>query len=238
MLSLLLGATLGLAQTQTDPNFHTWLLYNGDHPIREGGKWGLHLEGQWRRNDFVTKWQQLLLRPGVNYRVNQHVELGAGYAFINSYRYGQFPARFVLPEQRSWQDVRIRHAAGKVRFLHRARLEQRWLGQKSTPDRLDRWAYENRFRYLLKATIPFKDPKWGITLWNEMWLPFAPETHPAVFDQNRTTAALVRKFGSHWRVEAGYMYQPFWQRNGRVREDNHTLTIALFSEAPFLSRKK
>ena len=29
------------------------------------------LEGQWRRTNYGTQWQQLLLRPGVNYTLNK-----------------------------------------------------------------------------------------------------------------------------------------------------------------------
>jgi len=43
---------------------HAWFNYFGNQAISK--HWGLHLEGQFRRDDFGAKWQQLLLRPGVN----------------------------------------------------------------------------------------------------------------------------------------------------------------------------
>ena len=54
------------AADRSDSNGHLWLNYVGDHPIRNG-PWGVHLESQVRRADFGGSWQQLLIRPGINY---------------------------------------------------------------------------------------------------------------------------------------------------------------------------
>ena len=34
------------------------------------------------------------------------------------------------------------------------------------------------------------------------------------------------------RLEVYYMYQNIWQRNGRIREDNHTVGLALWNAMP------
>ena len=88
-------------------------MYFGDHPIGQS-RWGVHLEGQWRRHDGFNRWQQLLLRPGVNFEVNKALLLTGGYAFINSYRYGAFPtlAR-ATPEHRIWEQALLRYKTGK-----------------------------------------------------------------------------------------------------------------------------
>src|SRR5690348_15040669 len=83
-----------------DHNFHGWFNYFGDHPIG-ASKWGVHLEGQFRRHDVIAKWQQLLLRPGVNYQVSKSVVLTAGYAFVRSSTYSEFAApAAATPEHR------------------------------------------------------------------------------------------------------------------------------------------
>lgn len=58
-----------------------------------------------------------------------------------------------------------------------------------------------------------------------------------MFDQNRASVLLGKRLSDHVRVEAGYMLQTVWQRNGRVREDNHTLVLAISSTLPFFSRR-
>jgi len=66
MKLLLLASTLTLAislPSYAQPalprvhanNFHGWWNYFGDHPIG-GSKWGVHLEGQWRRHDVAARW--------------------------------------------------------------------------------------------------------------------------------------------------------------------------------------
>ena len=58
----------------TDDNANAWFMYFGDHPIASS-KWGIHLEGQWRRTDLGLQWQQYLLRPAVNYQLTKNVML-------------------------------------------------------------------------------------------------------------------------------------------------------------------
>src|SRR3982751_5425452 len=86
---LVLSVSKAAAQDRIiDNNFNGWYNYFGDHPI--AGNWGIHLEGQYRRNLVITRWQQLLLRPGVNYQVSKLLLLTAGYGFIRSYPYGEY----------------------------------------------------------------------------------------------------------------------------------------------------
>ena len=79
-------------------NANGWYNYFGDHPVSE--RLGVHLEGQWRRHDVITKWQQLLLRPGINFSPNKNVMFTAGYAFVDTYPYGEFPAAYRFREHR------------------------------------------------------------------------------------------------------------------------------------------
>ena len=230
MLRLLVLFSLALVSAQaqiSEPNFNGWFVYNGDHKFSETSKWGLHLEGQWRRNQFIVKPQQLQLRPAINYEINQHVEIGGGYAHTTNYRYGTYPIRASFTEHRLFENLIIRNKIGKISFTNRFRFEQRF--QRPL------FKYENRFRYLLRATIPVKGP-WYVTAYNEVFIPVKPEAHPAFADQNRTAALVGYKVTPHWRAEAGYMYQPVWQRNGRIREDNSTLLFMVWSDQPF--RKK
>ena len=52
-------------------------------------------------------------------------------------------------------------------------------------------------------------------------------------DQNRAYVALGRKLNADWEFEVGYLNQAIWQRNGRVREANHTLVLTIASKQPF-----
>ncbi len=225
-LSLL---SLILAQAQIGaPNANGWFVFTGDHKFSATSRWGLHLEGQWRRYDLLPKPQQLLLRPGINFEVNKNIELGGGYAYVPTYRYGLYPLPASFTEHRLWQNVIVRNKLGKVSLQNRFRFEERFLGS--------RYGYENRFRHLLRITVPLKSG-WYVTAYNEVFVPVKPERYPAVTDQNRTAALIGKRLNDHWRAEIGYMYQPLWQRNGRIREDNHTLMLTLWSDQPLSSKK-
>lgn len=214
-------------------NQHAWYNYFGDHPLSKN--WGIHLEGQWRRHDLGLKWQQLLLRPGVNYELNANVTLTAGYAFVDTFRYGDYPAPFRFPEHRLFEQVLLKQNIGRVNFQHRYRLEQRYLGQKDQAgSRIESWRYENRFRYLVKASIPFTQKgKTYLALYDEIFVNFGRNVAANVFDQNRAYVAVGFPIAKETKLEAGYMMQTVQQRNGRVFEWNNTLQVGVFSTLPF-----
>jgi hypothetical protein len=217
---------------RVDPNFNSWFMYFGDHPVSD--KWQVHLEGQWRRHDFASKWQQLLLRPAINYKVHNDVLLTAGYGFIRSYPYGDFPSREATPEHRIYQQLQLTHRAGKFGFLHRYRLEQRWNGLAQPDGRQGprQFRYGNRFRYMFRAQVPVSE-KYFIALYDEILVGFGRNAPVSPFDQNRAYAAVGKHLGKATRVEVGYLNQTLIQRSGAVRENNHTFQLAIFSAIPF-----
>jgi len=225
-------AARGNAQTRVnDRNGNGWFMYFGDHPVSEN--WELHLEGQWRRHDFASKWQQFLIRPAVNYRLSKDVTLTGGYAFVDTHRYGDFPVSSKFPEHRLYQQAIVAHRAGKVGFSHRYRLEQRWIGTQPG------WRLQHRFRYLVRANVPLgKTPaRWYLGLYDEVFIHFGSGAPANLFDQNRAYAALGRHVSPSTRVEVGYMHQALVQRNAVVVERNHTFQLAVFSNFSFRGKK-
>lgn len=209
------------APAQTDANLHGWLQYFGSHGIRQS-RLTAHLEAQVRRHDVARGWQNLLLRPAVQLRLHPNFDVTAGYGYVSYHRYGSYPIRSRWNEHRLFQDARVHHAAARARLLHRFRFENRWLENRQ---------YENRFRYMARATVPLRGPYYA-AFWNEVFLPLKPERFPGTADQNRASAAVGKRLSERVRVEAGYMLQTVWQRNGRIREDNHTIVFAITSTAP------
>ena len=208
-------------------------MYFGDHPFKTASKWGVHLEGQWRRHDVASRWQQLFVRPALNYEVNKNFTLAVGYAFAKTYRYGDFPTPAKFPEHRFFQQAILKQTIGKWSISHRYRMEERFLGEKIVPipggpAHFVRWRYENRFRYQFRIAHPIKGP-WGIALYDEPFIAFGHNVASNVFDQNRAYAAVTYTLGKASRIEVGYMNQLIQQRNGRIFESNHTLQVGIFS---------
>jgi hypothetical protein len=239
-LGLLVGTFWLSAQTESkivDFNRHGWYSYSGDHAVR--GRWGFHFDGQWRRAEIITQWQQYQLRPGLNFQWKPNVLLTLGYAFTRTSRYGEFPVAAPIPEHRIYQQALIRHRRKSVTLLQRYRLEQRWL---QYPNTHGQWTYQNRFRYLLKAEFPLtrradESAEWYLPMYNEILLGIPPNYGYRSFDQNRLFIGVGRSFGAPGSLEIGYLHQLVAQRNGQIFEFNNTLFIAWSSNFS-LSKKK
>ncbi|MCW5983474.1 MAG: DUF2490 domain-containing protein [Bryobacteraceae bacterium] len=238
---LLMGLALSPAAAQTpagrlhDHNFNAWLAYIGDHPV--SGRWGVHLEGQFRRHDAFLRPQQLLLRPAVNYRLTTSLAASAGYAYVDTARYGEYPAQTPSTEHRSYQQISLHHKAAGMEFVHRGRNEQRWLSRNavSTAGDVQRlgWRYQNRVRYMIRATAPLQADGWYLAFVNELFLNYAPLHGARVFDQTRPFVGVGRRIARDTRFEVGYQAQTVLQRNASVLEINHTLQIGITSRVPF-----
>ena len=231
---VLLGSVLS-AQTGShiiDFNRHGWFSYSGDHEVR--GKWGIHFDGQWRRSEVVTQWQQYQLRSGVNFQANDRFLFTLGYAFTRTYPYGEFPVSAAVPEHRIYQQMQVRHSRRSVALTQRYRLEQRFIRYAGTARS---WTYQNRFRYLLKGEFPLSrsrsdSVRWYLAISDEVLIGIPPNYGARPFDQNRLFLGIGRSLGEAGKVEAGYLNQFIGQRNGRVFESNYTLSIAFTSSVP------
>ncbi len=226
LVGLVLVSTFAMAQA--DHNANAWFMYFGDHPIAKS-RFGVHLEGQWRRADVGLTWQQLLLRPALNFQLNQKVMLTGGYGFVETHRYGDFPARASFLEHRIFEQANITQKLFGLDWQNRLRLEQRHiLGSAAR--------YENRFRYMLRTSVPLPvsgGKKYYLGLYNEIFYNFGKNVSFNVFDQNRAYIALGRNLKHQTRIEVGFLEQTLQQRNGRVFEHNHTFQIAIYSRLPF-----
>jgi hypothetical protein len=210
-----------------DFNQHGWYVYNGDHQIK--GRWGIHFDGQWRRADVIARWQQLLLRPAVNYDLRPNLTASAGYGYIRTYRYGDFPVLRTFPEHRVFQQILWRRPGDRISVQQRFRLEQRWLRYPNTPD--GSFTYQNRFRYFIKTDYRI-NRRWYIPVWDEIFLHIPPNIGARTYDHNRLFAGVGRSFGAAGNLEIGYLNQFLGQRNGRIYEFNNTLHLSWNSRAP------
>ena len=199
----------------TDKNTIGWFAYTGTFNINKN--WGIHLEYQWRRENIVTDWQQSLLRMGVNYKVNQKLSLRAGYAWIETFNYGNIPINGFgkqFTEHRAYQMATINDKMGKVELSHRFMLEQRWIGRYTNASltKEDDYFFVNRLRYMYRMQMPLKGKTIGdktpyAAIYDEVFVGFGKNVNENVFDQNRLGLLLGYRFSSILRVEGGFISQ-------------------------------
>lgn len=222
--------------------FHAWFMYIGDHKVSR--TWGLHAEVQFRRADFVSSGQQLLLRTGINYHITSAAFFTAGYCFVETYPYGDFPVKATFPEHRIWEQFQFKTSLGRVEILSRYRLEQRF-SHLPVPLVNGNWepgnaVYTNRLRPLTRFSMPvnsksMQEKSVYITVYEEPFISFGKNVGYNILDQNRAYAAfgyVVPKIG---RLEIGYLNQIVMRPGGTQAELNHTLQIGLSSNVPWYS---
>lgn len=199
----------------SDPNQIGWFAANAT--IRFAEKWSSTLDFQWRRDDWVHNAQQNLFRASINYQVHPFVSVRAGYAFAETFPYGEptiQAAGKTFPEHRTFQQALISQPINRLTLQHRFMLEQRWIGRFTNPanNRAHDYQYINRLRYMARLQAPLQKPAangahWYGAIWDEVMVGFGKEVQHNVFDQNRTSLVLGRQFSPHARLEGGFLSQ-------------------------------
>lgn len=178
--------------------------------------------------------RQLLVRPGVSYRLGSRVRLVAGYANMYTQPTGATADTGAL-EHRFWQMVQVDQRVGPVALVNRARLEQRFVGllARTSAGRTERVGAperSQRLRYQVRATAPLPgrpfDGRLTASLNEELLFGFGGAAGDLSFDQNRVAASLGFRLNAGIRLEGGYLRQTFLQ-SLRVEHVNHVLQLGL-----------
>ncbi len=216
---LLAGNSYSQNRLRTD-NTIVWL--NTFHAININSHWAVLAEYQWRRTEGIKSWQQSLLRGGIQYKFKNGVSVLAGYGWIETFPYGDYPpaAPQPFPEHRIYEQVIWNDNIGRVQLNHRGRLEQRFLGvlnpQSDDGREITKWNYLNRLRYQLRATVPLNhvtmtDKTWYAAAFDEVFIGFGKNVNANIFDQNRLGVLLGYKLNKRFSLEGGYLNQTLQQ---------------------------
>lgn len=191
--------------------------YNTFLSVKLPREFGLHTEYQWRRVDFGSRWQQSLLRTGINFNINERVQFRIGYVWLETFAYGDYTINVFgknFTEHRTFQMVQMVQKEGRVELQHRFMLEQRFVGKFDNANRIheDEYVYMNRMRYMLRVQMPLKgstivEKTPYVAMYNELFIGFGENVNANVFDQNRMGVLLGYRFNSNIRIEAGYLNQ-------------------------------
>lgn len=191
--------------------------YNSFITLNFGKKTALYSEYQFRRSNVVTNWQQSLLRVAFNYKLNPGILFRVGYAWIETYPYGDIPINAfgkTFAKHRVFGMAQIAHQTGGLDFYQRVGLELRYVGSYSHPEleTEDRFTRMNRLRYMTRVQIPFHSKKegwkdWYIAAYDEVMIGFGKNVNANVFDQNRVGLLVGFHLLRQLRIEVGYLNQ-------------------------------
>lgn len=217
VIVLSFASNLIYAQNTRLNNYNSigWYNYFGTFKVSE--KFGIHTEYQFRRNEIITEWQQSLLRVGINFQLNRKIQFRLGYAWIETFPYGEIPINGMgkdFTEHRLFQMATITDKVSIVDLSHRFMLEQRWVGRYSNANltKEDEYPLLNRFRYMFRMQIPLKgkeikDKTPYVAVYDEIFIGFGKNVNANVFDQNRIGILLGYRFSKNIRIEGGYINQ-------------------------------
>lgn len=225
----------GNAQNDRFNDYNNLVWAQTFHTIKLSDKWGLHAEYQWRRDNGLKDWQQSLLRVGANFKINDNIVVQAGYAWIETFPYGQYPIapNGTFPEHRLHQQIVFRQPVNKFLFSHRLRLEQRWLGRvKAGTDReIEDWLLLHRFRYQFRTQYNFSS-KWYGAFADEIFIGAGKDVGTNIFDQNRIFLLAGVKLSKKVSIEGGYMNQTLMQgrriNNQTIVQRNNGFVLSTF----------
>jgi len=195
-----------------------WFIYFGNQKINQNWNW--HNEIQYRNYDFIGDTNQLLLRTGIGYNLTENNNnVLFGYAFVNTQKYiPNSEQKTASNEHRIFQQFITKQNFGRFYFLHRYRVEERFL----TDD------FQVRLRYFLNVNIPLNKKTLDknaiyLSAYNEIFI----NTEKPLFDRNRIYAALGFVINKNFKVEAGVMSQILEQSN------RSQFQIVIFNNLPF-----
>ena len=200
-LVVALGSRLLAQQGDAEDQVGNWIMYFGANRISDVSS--IHTEGQIRLWNIDRNLNQVLLRTGYNYHINEDNLLTAGYAFVYTDEYATTKA---TREHRIWQQFIQRHAFDRLQFEHRYRFEQRWVLGSPREDLQARGRYRLLVNVLLGegGSSPF-----FLSFYDEIFLRFTE----APFDQNRLYGALAYRFTNEMNLQVGYLMNTFQDVN-------------------------
>lgn len=227
IVGLLLAVPL-LGMAQTKENYSSWNSLIVNYQLNDN----LYLKNEthFRRTNFLSDWQQILIRPGVHYKLNKTVTLSAGYTYSRNYKPNK-----KFNENDAWEQLMLSHKSGKSSFKHRFRLEQRFIDnivQVPNGDFVkDGTNFGMRFRYRFTWSMPLirvkNDKSIGITAFDEIWLNTEKGIVPRSVNQNWFYAGLSYPLSKKTSIGIGYLdaYAPIGGGHNFV--DNHILQTTL-----------
>ena len=186
-----------------------WYMYFGMNRISE--KWSVHTEAQFRYYETSSNFNQLLLRTGANYHINQNAIATIGYAFIDTdpsfldspFADMSFSGNEIL-EHRIFEQFILTNKVWEFLFEHRYRLEQRFIENRGLGNATET---QHRARYRIQMMLPLTDI-FFVNFYDEIFLNLQGNT----FDQNRLYGALGIYLTDNSNIQFGYLKNHFTNR--------------------------
>lgn len=156
----------------------------------------LRLETHFRTRDFYSTRDQILVRPGLSYKIAPGASVTAGVTYLNNNT-----AAGNVVENNIWQQFGFSFPLQRARFLGWIRAEQRWINR---PDTAVSFGHRIRFRtgFGLPLT-PANAKKTEFIVFNEVFMNFK-KGFPYTFNQNWTFLGFQKTLSPNAKLLSGF----------------------------------
>lgn len=206
--------------------------------VRVHAKWSLNFDSQLNTGDQFNKIETLLLRPAVFFRFNKKYSASAGYVFFDNRKTVQGISE-LIPEHRFWQQVQLNTSSPRHNWVHRLRMEQRWIPNVTVENNnLEKRGtnLNNRIRYFTRVVGRLSKPSgqqdplyWAMQ--NEVFVNLTGSAfaNKKVLDQVRPSIGLGAHLTKVLDMELGYMliYVPLPDQAYRINNVARISTTVL-----------
>ncbi|MEM8772880.1 MAG: DUF2490 domain-containing protein [Pseudomonadota bacterium] len=202
---------------EVESDFQSWNAIAISGPVKEDSRLLLWFDGHARFNNNASDLGVTIIRPALGWRVNNSLDVWAGYARVVSRDDG----RPDIEEDRFWQQAT--YALPSVfggSLSGRSRLEQRFRGTGETG-----W----RYRQFVRWAKPIGNSDFSAVVWDELFLNFndAEGVQRSGFDQNRFFVGAAWHIKDNVRLEGGYLNNVLDTPIAK-EQINHNVSLTLF----------
>lgn len=215
LLTLVSFPIIVSAQSVANGNLNSWFLVV--NRLHLSDKFAITNELHERTGSFLKDEATIIIRPSIDYTLNENVDLSAGYSFVRSWPYAPYSQPIARNEHNVWEQVMLKFKTGKVHILNRIRFEHRFIQNINyhTPSGdyiLNGTSFANRFRFRFNLSFDlFKVNKGKNTIFvnafDEIWLNQANNLMPRSFARNWLYTGLGYKFNNTFNVQLAHMHQ-------------------------------
>lgn len=217
LLLLTTFATQAFAQSVAQGNTNTWFLLMTRFNLSE--KVGITNEIHERTGDFLNDQATFILRPSVDYVLNNNIELSAGYSFVRSAPHMPYSQPISRNEHNVWEQVLLKFKTAGVSVQNRIRMEHRFIDDIVVRNEATNPTYDiggssfrNRFRFRFIVSFDLFKLNHGkqsifINCFDEAFINQSDNLMPNNFDRNWFYTGIGYKFNKDFNIQLAHMHQ-------------------------------
>lgn len=220
IFGLLFLSFIAKAQTEKNVDQQSLLWTRYFNQLKISNKWSIHTEFDNRIFINPVKENLFVIRVQGHYKINNNIEVGAGYSFFNvATQDPEITNDFKIPEHRIQQYINWKQdLSSSILLLQRFQVEERFIHNADKEELLSGYTFYWRFRYRLQGELSCwkKENEYlRAIVYEELMINAGEKIVKNTFDQNRIYAAAQYGINKNIALELGYL-KSFQQRPSGV----------------------